>query len=71
MKLSFLSDLEAVSEAKTVSVCLMFKSGFIDCGQRLLHNIQGKEQGLRDTLSKTSRINLSLCFKSDFTEQVT
>lgn len=51
MKLSFLSDLETVSEARTVSACLMFMSGFIACGQRLLHNIQGKEQGLRDSLS--------------------
>lgn len=51
MKTNFLSYLEAVSEARTVSACLTFVSGFIACGQRLLHNTQGKEQGLHDSLS--------------------
>lgn len=48
---SLLSDLEAVSEARTFSVCLMFMSDFIACSQRLLHNTQGKEQGLDDSHS--------------------
>lgn len=59
MKMSFLSDFEAVSEARTVSACLTFMSGFIACGQRLLHNTQGKEQGLRDSPS-----NIQNKFKS-------
>lgn len=46
----FLCDLEAVSEARTVSACLMLMSGFIAC-QMLLYNTQGKDQGLRDSRS--------------------
>ena len=49
MKLNFLSDLEAVSEARTISASLMFRSGFIICGQRLLHNTRCKEQRLHDS----------------------
>lgn len=52
MKLSFLSDLEAVSEARTVCAYLMGMSGFIACGQRLLlHNTWDKGQGWHDSHS--------------------
>lgn len=52
MKLISSSDLEAISEVRTLSACLIVMSGFIACGQRLLHNTRDKAQGQQASQSK-------------------
>lgn len=65
MKLSFLSELEAVSEARTVSGSLMVMSGIIACVQGLLlRNTQKKAQEQHDSHSNIQNKCESLPEKS-------
>lgn len=61
MKPSSSSDLEAVSEVRTLGACLIVMSSFIACGQRLLYSTWD---------SKILLANVNLCLKSDIAEQV-